>query len=127
MALISVEEAHSAPCRVSLQDAAVGETVLLLNFQHQQSATAFAASGPLFIRQNATEPAMLHGTVPDCLQRRLLSIRAYDAQGWMRDADVTPGNDATALIHRLFEDSATAYLHIHYARRGCYACRVERA
>ncbi|MGB8266969.1 MAG: DUF1203 domain-containing protein [Candidatus Velthaea sp.] len=31
------------------------------------------------------------------------------------------------LIARLFASDQTAYLQVHYAKRGCYAARIDRA
>jgi len=62
----------------------------------------------------------------DQQRSRLLSVRAYDAIGWMRDADVVEGVGLKALIARLFADQQTAFLHVHNTRQGCYACRVDR-
>ena len=45
----------------------------------------------------------------------------------MTDADLFEGADLAAGIERLFADPAVAYLHAHYARRGCYAARIDRA
>jgi hypothetical protein len=61
------------------------------------------------------------------LRRRTLSLRAFDREGDMRDADLVEGADAEGLIARLLADPATAYLHAHYAKRGCYAALIERA
>lgn len=44
----------------------------------------------------------------------------------MRDADLIDGADIETLIERLFADPATAYLHAHYAKRGCFAARIDR-
>ena len=46
-----VEHEHAYPCRISLLDAAVGETVYLLNFEHQPAPSYYQASGPIYIRQ----------------------------------------------------------------------------
>jgi hypothetical protein len=43
------------------------------------------------------------------------------------DADVVDGAEAEPLIERYLARGDVAYLHIHYARRGCFACRVDRA
>jgi hypothetical protein len=29
-------------------------------------------------------------------------------------------------VERLFANPRSAYIHVHYARRGCYAARVDR-
>ena len=65
--------------------------------------------------------------VPDQQRRRLLSVRAYDARDWIVAAEVTPGTELESQIERLFADSCVAYLHLHNARPGCYAARVDRA
>ena len=44
----------------------------------------------------------------------------------MRDAEVVEGDALEALIARFFADESVAYLHVHNARRGCYACRIDR-
>ena len=45
----------------------------------------------------------------------------------MVDADVVDGAAAEPLIQRYLARADVAYLHIHFARRGCYACRADRA
>jgi Protein of unknown function (DUF1203) len=66
------------------------------------------------------------GDVPALMKTRLLSIRAFDANGMMVDADVVDGLAAESLIGRLLARSDAAYLHAHFAKRGCYAARIER-
>lgn len=44
----------------------------------------------------------------------------------LRDADLCEGRDVEALAARMLADPAVAYLHVHYARAGCYACRIDR-
>lgn len=113
------------PCRVTLEDAVPGETVLLLNHEH-------LAQGPyrqrhaIFVREGAQEPARYVDAVPEQLAIRLLSVRAYDHEGMMTDAEVIEGTALRALIDRFFADPAVAYLHVHNARRGCFAARIDR-
>ena len=121
-----VDEPNSAPCRISLLDADVGEEVLLLNFPHQAVASPYAASGPIFIRRSATQTFDAINVIPDQQRRRLLSVRAYDDRHYIVDAEVVPGTELETLIDRFFADPRVAYLHVHNARRGCYACRVDR-
>jgi hypothetical protein len=114
------------PCRVSLEDAEPGERVLLTNFEHQPAHSPYRASGPIFVRESAG--AAYDGTdVPPVLRGRLLSLRAYDADGIMVDAEVVQGGELETVLSRLFARRDSAYVHIHNAKRGCYACRVERA
>ena len=115
------------PCRISLEDAPVGEELLLLPFTHQDGATPFQASGPIFVRRGRTSAARFVNTLPECLALRPLSVRAYDAADDMVDADLVAGHQAAALIERYFARDDVAYLHVHFARRGCFACRIDRA
>ncbi len=57
----------------------------------------------------------------------LFAVKAYDAQGDIVDADVAEGVALESGIARFLRRPDTAFLHLHFARRGCYACRVERA
>lgn len=118
---------HAFPCRITLQDAAPGEELLLLSFAHLAAPTPYASSGPIFLRRGATATRVTINEVPDQQRRRLLSVRAYDAGHSMLDAEVTPGTELERLIERFFANPQASYLHVHNARRGCYACRVERA
>ena len=122
-----VDVADAYPCRITLEDAAPGEEVLLLNYAHQRGPSPYAASGPIFIRRTAAATAAFLNQVPDQQQRRLLSVRAYDHRNWIIDAEVTPGSESVSVFERLFEYRAVTYLHVHNARYGCYACRVDRA
>lgn len=115
------------PCRVSLADAALGERVILLHHAHHDVATPYRASGPIFVREVAATATPAPGAIPAAIALRQLSVRAYDAQGWMHAAEVCQGTELDAAIARLFADARIAYLQVHNAKPGCYACRVERA
>lgn len=65
--------------------------------------------------------------MPELLRLRLLSVRAYDDDDLIAEAEVVEGRDLEPLVARFFDDEAVAYLHVHFARRGCYAARVDRA
>jgi hypothetical protein len=122
--MVTADAKPGFPCRVSLEDAEPGERLLLLPFEHQPAHSPYRASGPVFIREGAVP---FDGTgVPPVLRGRLLSLRAYDKAGLMVDADVIEGSAVETLLGRLFARPDTDQIHVHYARRGCFACRVER-
>ncbi|MDB5457507.1 MAG: hypothetical protein JWP92_3092 [Caulobacter sp.] len=123
---VVVDAKPGYPCRITLDDAEVGETVLLINYEHQPANTPFRAAHAIYVRQ-AARAAWRGDAVPPALARRLLSVRAFDAEGMMTDADVVDGQDLPALAERLLADPAVAYLHAHYAKPGCYAARIDRA
>lgn len=121
------DEPFGFPCRVSLEDAAIGDELLLLAHEHLGLDSPYRASGPIFVRRGARRATLAPGVLPPYVTRRLISARAYDAGGMMLAADVCEGEAAqAATIARLLEDPAVDFLHLHNARRGCYSCRVER-
>jgi hypothetical protein len=124
---VRVDEKPGFPCRVSLADAEIGEEVLLLPFVHHDVDTPYRASGPIYVRMSATTARPGVNEVPAMFRSRLLSIRAYDAEGILLAAEVAEGRDLEAQIERLFADLGIEYLHLHNARPGCFNCRVERA
>jgi hypothetical protein len=115
------------PCRISLVDAAVGDELLLLPFEHLSARSPYRASGPVYVRARARRAALETGVVPPYVTRRLMSVRAYDASDMMVDAEVCEGADVHATLERLLVDDAVAFIHLHNAKRGCFSCRVERA
>jgi hypothetical protein len=115
------------PCRVSLMDAEIGETVLLVPYTHHDVSSPYRASGPIFVRAGARTATPDVGEIPTMFAHRLLSVRAYDADAMMVDATVAHGSELQPTIGSLFADDRIAYLHVHNAGPGCYNCRVIRA
>jgi hypothetical protein len=113
------------PERIELRDADPGETLLLVNYEHQDADTPFRASHAIYIREGAIEAVRVAG-LPDVLRRRLLSLRAFSADGMLVDADVAEGEAADPLIRRMLGDGRVAYIHAHAARPGCYLARIDR-
>jgi hypothetical protein len=114
------------PCRISLTDAEPGEEVILVHFEHHAVASPYRASHAIYVRAGETRYDAID-EVPAQLRLRLLSVRAFDRAGMMVGADVVDGAQLEDSIGRLFADARAAYLHVHYAKPGCYAARVDRA
>ena len=114
------------PERIELHDAEPGETLLLVNYEHQSANTPYRSSHAVYVREGATEP-WSGGYVPEVMRKRLLSLRGFSGDGSMVDADVVEGCDAEGLIERLLANPTIEYIHAHYARPGCYAARIDRA
>jgi hypothetical protein len=115
------------PCRVSLADAEVGETVYLLTYTHHDVTSPYRSAGPIFVRAGAETAAPAVNEIPLMFRHRLLSIRGYDEQALMAGADVVHGEVLEEAIQRAFHDPNVSYLHIHNAKPGCFNCRVVRA
>ena len=122
-----VDSKPGYPCRVSLADAEVGETVVLVNYMHQAAETPYQATHAIYIRENAEQVFPAAGTVPAALASRLISVRAFDNRHLMIDADVVDGSLLSESIPAMLENPEAAYLHLHNAKQGCFAARVTRA
>ena len=123
----TAEAGSRLPDRIELRDAAPGETLLLVNHEHQPAATPYRASHAIFVREGATTAYAREDEIPEAMRSRVLSLRAFDAAHLMVDAELVDGRDAEAAIARLFAQPAVDYIQAHYATRGCYAARIERA
>jgi hypothetical protein len=122
-----VDQKPGFPCRVSLADAEVGETVILLNFEHLPVHSPYRASHAIYVRQGVETANLAIGEVPEVLRLRLLSVRAFDEGGMMIDADVVHGRDLEPVLVQMLGRSEVAYIHLHNAKPGCYAARIDRA
>ena len=114
------------PDRVELRDADIGETLLLLNYTHQPAANAYFASHAIFVREGAIAAFDAGDVIPTPLRVRPISLRAFDAAHDMIEADLVDGSVLDEAIRRLLGNDTIAYLHAHYAKRGCYAARIDR-
>ncbi len=114
------------PCRVSLEDAQIGEEVYLISFEHHQTNSPYRSSGPVFVRKNAMPASMGINEIPEMLIHRLLSLRAYNEAGMMLDSRTLNGSELRFTLCQMFENMEIAYIHIHNAGPGCYNCKAER-
>jgi hypothetical protein len=121
------DEPNAFPCRVTLEDAEPGEELLLLPYRHHPGPSPYQASGPIYVRRAARKAFRALNEVPAMQLRRLSSVRAYDAAGFLVVADVVTGHDLDRTIRDFLGRDGVEWLHVHNARPGCYAFRVERA
>lgn len=113
------------PCRISLTDAAPGDTVILLNYEHQRVATPFRSSHAIYVREGErTFDAV--DEVPQQLRKRILSLRGFDEHGMLRKAELIEGTKLESAIDALFAEPSVDYIHAHFAKPGCYAALIER-
>ena len=87
----------------------------------------YRSSHAIYVRVNAREKFEGVDEVPPALARRLLSVRAFDDSGLMLSGEIVEGVNLAAHVESQFEDSRVVYLHAHYAKRGCFAARIDRA
>ena len=122
---MTVTAKPSFPCRVSLTDRDIGESVLLLNHVSHDSGP-YRASHAIFVTEGVESPAEYVDEVPPVFGPRVLSLRGFDGDGLMTDAILTQPGDADAGIRKLFENPAIETIHAHNATRGCFAAKIER-
>ena len=115
------------PCRVSLENAEVGEKLLLVNFEHLPVDSPYRSRHAVYVRRNAKTAHLESNQIPDGMLMNLFSVRGFDNDGIMLEADVCEGTQLETAINTAFANPAVEYLHLHYAKAGCYAARVDRA
>ena len=115
------------PDRIEMRDGEPGETFLLINHVCQPADTPYRATHAIFVREGAERTFDRVDEVPEVMRIRLLSLRAFDEEGMMVDADVVDGMEIESLIERFFSNPKVAYIHAHNAKRGCYSGQIDRA
>jgi hypothetical protein len=122
-----VDENPGFPCRVSLEDAEIGEEVILVPFEYHKTNSPYQAKGPIFIRKGVETKILNKNEVPKMLNHRLLSFRGYDKNGIMKSAITEKGDKTKEIIEAIFENKGIEYIQIHNSSPGCYNCQVNRA
>lgn len=117
----------SFPCRVQLNDAKAGEALLLVNHVSHEGNNPYRASHAIFVSESASEAAVYEDEVPPALERRILSLRAFDNAGIMTDAALAQPGEADAVIRKLLASDTVDHIDAHNATRGCFAARIERS
>jgi hypothetical protein len=115
------------PCRILLEDASPGQSLLLLNYEHQPVAGPYRSRHAVFVNEAASEERTYRDRMPDILAgRKLISLRAYDETGMMIDGDIVSGSQVEARAVDMLAVPQTAYVHAHNPGRGCFAARIDR-
>ncbi len=110
-----------------MQDAEVGESVILFNYEHQPEDSPYKASHAVFIRENAEQARLAVNEVPEVIRSRIMSLRYFDKNHMMIDAEVVSGDAVASELSKAFERDEIAYVHLHNAKPGCFAGSVKRA
>jgi hypothetical protein len=121
---MTVTEKPSLPCRISLADREVGESVLLINHVSHDVANPYRASHAIFVANAAR--AEFVDEIPPAFQKRVLSLRGFDKDGMMAEALLTQPGEADAGIRKLLENPEVETISAHNAVRGCFSARIER-
>lgn len=114
------------PCRIRLADAAAGERLILLNHVSHDVPGPFRTAYAIYVGEQAVRTARHVGALPQSLDERPLSLRAFDGDGMIFTAVLAAPGDADGAIRLLFADTRVAYIMAHFAAYGCFAARIER-
>jgi hypothetical protein len=123
---VTADSDFGFPCRVSLQDAAPGDELILLNHVSHDVDGPFRTTYAIFVRKDAEAPASYKDEAPPYLDRRTLSLRGFGADGLLKDGLLAMPGEADAKIRALFERPEVATIHAHAATYGCFLARIER-
>ncbi|NWG91726.1 MAG: DUF1203 domain-containing protein [Parvularculaceae bacterium] len=116
------------PCRVTLEDAEPGETLLLLNHESHKAPTPYRSSYAIFVRERADAPARYVDEIPPVMEKRPIALRIFDRDGMLIGADLgRHGAETKAKIEAIFENPNAAYIHAHNAMHGCFAAAITRS
>lgn len=123
----TVDCANSYPCRVTLEDAEPGESMILVNFVSADVNTPFRASHAIFVREGAASASRYEDSMPPLIDRRTTSLRAFDREGMIRQAALAAPGEADAGVRALLADAAIDHVDIHTSAWGCFLARAERS
>jgi len=114
------------PCRVSLEDAEPGDSVLLLNHESHSAPTPYRSAYAIFINESAREAAVYENEIPPVMRSRPISLRHFSRDGLLLGASLALRGDAREAICVAFDNPEISYIHAHNAAHGCFAAEVRR-
>jgi Protein of unknown function (DUF1203) len=120
------DEDPGYPCRQCLRDAEVDEELILVSHDPFSLDTPYRSASPIFLHRRSCAPNVDRSEIPAQLERRQLSVRAFDANDMMIDAKVVGGDELRVMLATFFSEESTAFVDIHNASRGCWAARAVR-
>ena len=115
------------PCRITLEDAEPGESVLLLNYESHSAPTPYRSAYAIYVREAAKEARVYVDVIPPVFRGRPLAFRHFDESGMLVGASPIADGAVKAAIAWAFDDPSTSYIDAHNAAHGCFAARINRA
>ncbi|WP_332819745.1 DUF1203 domain-containing protein [Sphingopyxis sp.] len=113
------------PCRISLEDARMGEELILLHHTSHDVDTPYRSAYAIYVRPGVAA-ATYRDALPPVFEGRPLALRAFDEHGMLQTARLAGPGEADGAIRDLFADATISYIDAHNAAHGCFAARVER-
>ena len=123
---VVADEDFGFPCRVSLEDAAAGESLILLNHTSHDVSGPYRATHAILVRENAEEAVPLIDRTPPVFARRTLSLRGFDASGDLLASRIARPEEHESAIRELLAGPRIDHIDAHNAGHGCFSARIER-
>jgi len=123
---VIADKAVGFPCRVTLEDAEIGDEVILVNHAHMTKSSPYYASHAIYVRKDAAPKTPPAGDIPAMLARRTLSVRGFDNEGFIREAAIVEGTALGPQLDAIFANPEIEFADLHFAQRGCFAARATR-
>jgi hypothetical protein len=114
------------PCRVTLEEAEPGESLILFNHVSHDVPTPFRSAYAIYVREKAGAPACFVDEPPPVFAGRALGLRGFDFEGMLRGALLALPGESDSKILELFERPEIASIHVHNAAAGCFAAKIVR-
>jgi hypothetical protein len=114
------------PCRVTLEDAEPGESLILMNYVSHDVPTPFRSAYAIYVRESAGRSACYIDEPPPVFSGRTLGLRGFDGHGILRGASLALPGEADGQIRALFERPEIETIHAHNAAAGCFAAKIVR-
>jgi hypothetical protein len=121
-----IADSATFPCRISLEDAALGETLILLNHVSHDVEGPYRATHAILVRELAQDSAPLVDQIPPVFLRRTLSLRGFAANGDLVASRVSAPGGHDGAIRELLSDAQVDHIDAHTAGHGCFSARIER-
>lgn len=124
---VTAHQSSGYPCRVSLKDAPAGTDLILLNHTHLNVDSPYASRHAIYVSEDAERATPAPNEIPDMLGSRLLSVRGFDEDALIAEAEVVAGDTLAETLTRYFAKPDIAWVDIHSAARGCFLARARRS
>ena len=123
---VTADSKPGFPCRVTLEDAEPGESLILFHHVSHDVPTPFRSAYAVYVRESAREAACFVDEPAPVFEGRALGLRGFDEEGMLRGALLALPGEADSKIRALLERPEIATIHAHNAAAGCFAARIVR-
>lgn len=115
-----------APCRHCLRITRPGEELIVFAYQPFTSGGPYAEVGPIFVHAENCPAYADRDKFPADFINRVLTMRAYNAQGTIETAALSEAGKPEATIERLLSNERVSFIHVRNPAWGCYDFRIDR-